>query len=171
MSAATKIALQIVTPSGVALERSVDEMTAPSVEGQFGVLPGHRPLVASLRTGLVNVRVGNDETRYAVGDGFVEVFEDRAVLITERFSTHEAIDPVQVRLDMKDATAVIEKAATETVGEAAFREAVTKQHWAAALLELHGDPPAALYGGQLEPSAAGNLIPAPAPAPEGDAKH
>ena len=45
------IRLEIVTPRGRALLASVDEVTAPSVEGEFGVLPGHLPLLAALRTG------------------------------------------------------------------------------------------------------------------------
>jgi F-type H+-transporting ATPase subunit epsilon len=161
MSTATKIALQIVTPSGVVLERSVEELTAPSVEGQFGVLPGHRPLVAALRTGLVTLRVGTEEERFAVGDGFVEVFEDRAVLLTDLFSTQDGFDPVQVRLDMKEATGVLEHSTLEELGQDEFRRTVSRQLWAAALLELHGDPPAAVYGGRLEPTAGSNLLPEP----------
>ncbi|HEY5319225.1 MAG TPA: hypothetical protein VIJ20_14650 [Solirubrobacteraceae bacterium] len=51
--AAEKIALEIVTPNGRALSASVDEVTAPSVKGEFGVLPGPLQLLAALRTGLV----------------------------------------------------------------------------------------------------------------------
>ena len=48
---AEKIELEIVTPKGRALLASVDEVTAPSVQGEFGVLPGHLPLLAALRAG------------------------------------------------------------------------------------------------------------------------
>ncbi len=53
-----KIQLEIVTPRGRALTASVDEVTAPSVNGEFGVLPGHLPLLAALRTGIVSYRQG-----------------------------------------------------------------------------------------------------------------
>ena len=43
--------LEIVTPEGVQLSEDIDELTAPSVDGQFGVLPGHRPMIAALATG------------------------------------------------------------------------------------------------------------------------
>ena len=49
--AADKIDLEIVTPKGRALSVQVDEVTAPSVQGEFGVLTGHLPVVASIRTG------------------------------------------------------------------------------------------------------------------------
>ena len=45
---AGSIALEIVTPDGPKLKESVDELTAPSVEGEFGVLPMHRPMLAAL---------------------------------------------------------------------------------------------------------------------------
>ncbi|HEX7666861.1 MAG TPA: ATP synthase F1 subunit epsilon, partial [Polyangiaceae bacterium] len=38
------IQLEIVTPKGRALKETVDEVRAPSVEGEFGILPGHLPL-------------------------------------------------------------------------------------------------------------------------------
>ncbi len=50
---AESILLEIVTPTGVALRERVTDVTAPSVAGEFGVLPGHLPLLAALRTGLV----------------------------------------------------------------------------------------------------------------------
>ena len=47
------IELEVVTPTGMALKEQVDEVIAPSVQGQFGVLPGHLPLMAAMATGLV----------------------------------------------------------------------------------------------------------------------
>ena len=78
------IELEIVTPDGVALREKVQMLTAPSVDGEFGVLPGHRPLLAALKTGIVTYTKNGTEVRVAVGPGFVEVFEDRAVLLTDR---------------------------------------------------------------------------------------
>src|SRR5580693_3438636 len=97
---ADKIALEIVTPRGRALAVSVDEVTAPSVEGEFGVLPGHLPLLAALRVGLVSYRQGGDTRRCAVGPGFAEVGPDRVVLLTDEYTERERIDPVVVRKDL-----------------------------------------------------------------------
>ena len=44
--AGDKIQLEIVTPKGRALTATVEEVTAPSVDGEFGVMPGHLPLLA-----------------------------------------------------------------------------------------------------------------------------
>jgi F0F1-type ATP synthase epsilon subunit len=74
-----KILLEIVTPKGRALSVSADEVTAPSVDGEFGVLPGHLPLLAALRTGLVTYRVGGETKKCAVGPGFAEAGPDKVV--------------------------------------------------------------------------------------------
>src|SRR5215831_10977323 len=99
---ADKITLEIVTPRGTALREEVDEVTAPSVSGEFGVLPGHLPLLAALRTGIVTFHKGGAETKLAVAEGFVEVKDDRALLLTDKVARREEVDPVKVRLELKD---------------------------------------------------------------------
>lgn len=139
--AATSIHLEIVTPDGVALSQEVNDLTAPSVDGEFGVLPGHRPILAALKTGIVSFREsGGDEVRVAVGPGFVQVNQDRAVLLTDHFARKEDLDPVQIRLELKEADQAIETYSGEP-GEQEYMEHVRKELWAAARLTLYGDPP------------------------------
>src|SRR5277367_5067221 len=95
-AASETILLEIVTPTGVALHERVTEVTAPSVAGEFGVLPGHLPLLAALRTGLVTYKKDGQEGRVAVHHGFVEVAHDVALLLTERFARKEDVDVVRV---------------------------------------------------------------------------
>src|SRR3569832_910837 len=82
--AAETIQLEIVTPSGVKLRERVSDVTAPSVGGEFGVLPGHLPMLAALRTGIVTYHQGGEERKVAVHHGFVEVANDHALLLTGR---------------------------------------------------------------------------------------
>jgi F-type H+-transporting ATPase subunit epsilon len=138
--AGDKLDLEIVTPEGVQLKETIDELTAPSVEGEFGVLPGHRPLLAALQTGLVSYRVGNQITQVAVGPGFVEIHDDKAVVLTDRFSTKAKVDVVRVRLELKDADAALADYKGDPK-EHEYVDLVQRELWAAALLELYGDPP------------------------------
>jgi F-type H+-transporting ATPase subunit epsilon len=138
--AAQSISLEIVTPEGVALSAEVHDLTAPSVEGEFGVLPAHRPLLAALKTGIVSYHQDGQEHRVAVGSGFVDVAEDRAVLLTDRFIQKADVDPVRVRLELKEADEALDKYAGEP-GTAEHAELIAKELWAAAQLELYGDPP------------------------------
>src|SRR5688500_15117317 len=130
--------LQIVTPEGVKLTASVSEFTAPSTEGEFGVLPSHRPLLAALKTGIVRFTEGNEKVAVAVGPGFAEVIDDRAVLLTQKFMRKEDVDPVIARRDLKNAEEALAKF---TGTDAEQRELISASLWAAARLELYGDPP------------------------------
>jgi len=133
--------LEIVTPSGVALKRDVNEVTAPSVAGEFGVLPGHVPLLAALRPGIVTYRSGGEEMKVAVANGFAQIVNDKALLLTERFAKKEDVDIVAVRARLKE---VGEELSTWAgAHDAADRAAlIEEEQWLAAELELIGDPPA-----------------------------
>src|SRR5215471_11137820 len=132
--------LEILTPDGVALRETVQSITAPSVEGEFGVLPGHRPLLAALKTGIVSYVKDGTEVRVAVGPGFAEIYEDRAVLLTDNLARKDEIDPVRARLDLKDADEALDRLESEP-GSAKYLETMRKELWAAARLTLYGDPP------------------------------
>jgi len=135
-----QLTLEIVTPEGIALSTEVHDLTAPSVDGEFGVLPGHRPLLAALRTGIVSYHIDHAEQRVAVGPGFVEVLDNRALLLTDRFIAKKDVDPVKARRDLKEADAALEAFAGEP-GSQEHGDLVRAELWAAAQLELYGDPP------------------------------
>ncbi len=145
---ADKIQLEIVTPRGKALDLPVDEVTAPSVEGEFGVLPGHLPLLAALRVGIVSYRAGGETKRVAIGPGFAEAGPDKVVILTDEFTEREKIDPVVVRKDIHEVQAQISKLEAQPTEEgtpqkAELKTLITRENWLAAQLELYGDPPAA----------------------------
>lgn len=154
---ADKIELEIVTPKGRALAVAVDEVTAPSVDGEFGVLPGHLPLLVAVRTGLVTYRAAGQSKRVAVGPGFAEAGPDKLVILTDEYSDREHVDPVIVRKDLAEVEQQLQAlegvpmvAAGTQGGEASAVDArarrdvlVARENWLAAQLELYGDPPAA----------------------------
>lgn len=142
-----KIDLEIVTPKGKALSLPVDEVTAPGVQGEFGVLPGHLPVVAALRTGLVSYRVGNDTKSCAIGPGFAEAGQNKLLILADDYSDRESVDPVLVRKEYKEIDDKLAKVLSEVESAQELEEhkksLVERQNWLAALLELHGDPPPA----------------------------
>ncbi|MCL2724522.1 MAG: ATP synthase F1 subunit epsilon [Polyangiaceae bacterium] len=142
-----KIDLEIVTPKGKALSVSVDEVTAPSVNGEFGVLPGHLPLVASIRTGLVTYRQGAETKKCAVGPGFAEAGQNKLLILAEDYADREGLDPVVIRKEFHEIDQKVEKVLAQLEPspelENERRHLVGRQNWLAALLELYGDPPAA----------------------------
>src|SRR5512136_1972265 len=97
-----KVRLEVVTPRGVALSADVDEVVAPSVAGEFGVLPGHVPLLAALKTGIVRYRLADQIHQVAVGAGFVEISQDTALLLTDRFIKEGEVDLAAVRTRLEE---------------------------------------------------------------------
>ena len=169
-----KIELEIVTPKGRALKASVDEVTAPSVEGEFGVMPGHLPLLAALRTGIVSYRDGGAEPkRVAVGPGFAEAGANLLLILTDEYIERDQIDPVLVRKELAEVQTALDKlvAKGDLKPAGTDHEAnvlIARENWLAAQLELYGDPPPATmrpfedYG--PPPPPADDDVPTDAPA-------
>jgi hypothetical protein len=67
-------------------------------------------------------------------------YSDRAVLLTQSFCEKKDVDPVRVRLDLKHADEALDHFAGDP-NSAEYAELVAKEVWAAAQLELYGDPP------------------------------
>jgi F-type H+-transporting ATPase subunit epsilon len=86
------IELEIVTPAGVVVRESVDEVEAPGVEGYFGVLPGHRPFMSQLRAGDLRYRTGKENHFVAVHWGFAEVLPYKVTVMVETAERAEDID-------------------------------------------------------------------------------
>ena len=132
--------LQIVTPTGVALHKQVSEIMAPSVAGEFGVLAGHVPLLAALKPGIVTAKSSGEETRVAVGNGFAEINNEKALILTERFAKKEDVDIVAVRARLKEVGDIL-AAWTGQHTDPERRALIEEEQWLAAELELIGDPP------------------------------
>jgi F-type H+-transporting ATPase subunit epsilon len=83
MALPTKLKLEIVTPARALLAEEVDEVVLPGSEGEFGVLPGHTPLLSSLKVGELWFRQGQEKHYLAVAFGFVEVLPDRVTVLAD----------------------------------------------------------------------------------------
>ena len=77
------IRLEIVSPERMLVREDVDEVVVPGEEGYLGVLPGHTPLVATLRSGDLWYRKGAEKTHLDIAGGFAEVLPDRVTILAE----------------------------------------------------------------------------------------
>lgn len=133
------ITLEVVTPDGAKLSESVEELTAPSIAGEFGVLPGHLPILAALKPGVVTWKAKSGSGSCAIGWGTIEVSGDHATVLTDKFATKDEIDPVVVRAELKELDKKID-GWTGSPDDPEFHTMVYAELWAATRLELHGDP-------------------------------
>ena len=120
------LALEIVTPEQRVLSVEADEVRLPGSEGGFGVRPGHTPLVASLAAGELVYITGGTPHRYAVGEGFAEVSEDRVRVLVEEAVRADEIDPARASSELKDLQAKLAATRPEDPAYAASRARVER---------------------------------------------
>lgn len=84
--------LEIVTPEAKTYSEDVDSVVIPGVEGEFGVLPMHVPLMTMLEPGELRVLKSGEELRLAVGEGFVEVTAGKVAVLTDMAVKEGEID-------------------------------------------------------------------------------
>jgi len=78
-----RIHLKAVTPRRLLVEADVDAVSLPSLEGEVGILPGHRPLFVGLGRGRLSYRAGGDEDSFAIKGGYAQVQPEKVVVVTE----------------------------------------------------------------------------------------
>jgi F-type H+-transporting ATPase subunit epsilon len=84
--------LDIVTAEREVFSDEVDEVVAPGVEGQLGILPHHAPLMTMLLPGELLVKKGGEEFYLAISGGFIEVRPDRVIILADAAERVEEID-------------------------------------------------------------------------------
>ena len=92
MALPTKISLEIVTPERSLVTAQVDELQLPGSEGYFGVLPGHAPMLTTLKIGEMWYRIGQEKFHLAIAFGFAEVLPDRVTVLAQIAERAEEID-------------------------------------------------------------------------------
>jgi F-type H+-transporting ATPase subunit epsilon len=73
----------LVSPEKLLFSEAVDQVDVPGSEGDFGVLAGHAPLVATLRPGILTVYRGGEALRVVVQGGFAEVNPDGLTVLAD----------------------------------------------------------------------------------------
>jgi len=90
--------LSVTTPRGALVDMAIEELTAPGLLGEFGVLPGHVPLMSALKPGVLTYRAADHSGTLAVGEGFLQVApsgaggEDRVLVLVDQATNATAVD-------------------------------------------------------------------------------
>lgn len=94
--------VELVTPEGVIVDKEVEEIIAPGVMGEFGVLVGHTPMLTFLKPGLFSYLEGDKFVKFVVGAGFCEVLKDGVSVLVEEAHSVEKLDPSKATAEMED---------------------------------------------------------------------
>jgi F-type H+-transporting ATPase subunit epsilon len=81
---AEKIQFELVSPAKLLVSSAVDMVVVPGTEGDFGALPRHSPMIATVRPGVIDIHdAGKVSDRIFVAGGFAEVNEERITVLAE----------------------------------------------------------------------------------------
>jgi F-type H+-transporting ATPase subunit epsilon len=99
-----KVKFELVSPEKILVSEDVDMVVVPGTEGYFGVLPGHAPLISSIRPGTIDVYNGKTiAERIFVAGGFAEVTNKRCTVLADDAIRLAAIDRHAVEAELADA--------------------------------------------------------------------
>jgi F-type H+-transporting ATPase subunit epsilon len=107
----TPYPVELVTPEGFAFQGDAQMLVAPGAAGQLGVLANHAPLVSVLTPGEVRITDEAGELhRFAVDDGFLQVRQNRALVLVGEAVAAEGIDVSEATRRLDAARAALEQA-------------------------------------------------------------
>ena len=87
-----QIHLEVVTPHGRVVSEDVDIVTAPGVDGEFGVLANHAPFLSTIKTGILVFKQDKREKYLMVSGGFAEVSNNKVTFLVETAEYGHDID-------------------------------------------------------------------------------
>jgi F-type H+-transporting ATPase subunit epsilon len=97
------LTLDIVTPERRVLSVTCDEVRAPGVGGGFGVRLNHEPFMTALEPGRLTYVEGGREHHFAIGGGFFQVADNRAIVLADTAEAAAEIDVERARRAFEEA--------------------------------------------------------------------
>ncbi len=89
---AGKILLEVITPDRLVVRDEVDMVIATGIDGEFGVLPNHAPLLCLLQTGEARFKKDGSIEYMAITGGVAEVFENKMTILADAAELAREID-------------------------------------------------------------------------------
>lgn len=134
---ADKLQFDLVSPEARVFSGEVDMVVVPGSEGDFGVLPGHAPFMATIRTGTIDVHAENVVTRIFVHGGFAEVTPQGLTILAEETAELATLDAADIRDRLEAARLRARDAADDHARALAEAEIVKLETMQAAMAIAH----------------------------------
>ena len=96
------VQFELVTPERLLVSRDVDMVVVPGTEGNFGVLPGHAPLISTIRPGTIDIYEGRTITeRIFVVGGIAEVTPERCTVLADEAVAPDSLDRAALEAELQ----------------------------------------------------------------------
>jgi len=115
----------LVSPEKLAFSGEVDQVDVPGVEGDFGVLAGHAPVVAVIRPGILTVTTGGKHEKIIVLGGLAEMSEKGLTVLADVATSLDELD----RAQFADKIAEMQAKLSEKDGSELDREVERLDHF------------------------------------------
>ena len=122
----------LVSPEKLAFSGEVDQVDIPGLEGDFGVLAGHAPVIAAMRPGILTIFAGGKKEKIIVVGGLAEISDRGLTVLTDVATSLEELD----RTQLADAIAGMEAKLSEKEGSELDREIARLDHFKSIQNEL-----------------------------------
>jgi F-type H+-transporting ATPase subunit epsilon len=129
------LTLDIVTPERRVLSVTCDEVRAPGSQGGFGIRRGHTSFMSALEPGRLTYVEGGREHHYAIGGGFLQVADDKVIVLAD---TAEAVAEIDVDRAQRALADAREKLKRLTVDDRNHAEEMARVRRAAARIGIAG---------------------------------
>lgn len=127
--------INLVTPRGVVAHQAADGLTAPGELGEFELLPGHVPMLAALKPGVLTIG-DKSKSRYAVSAGYLRIDQSGAIeVLVEQALAAADVDVEAARADLRAAEAELAKWGDKPA-DGDWQIVLNKVAWAQARLDV-----------------------------------
>ncbi|TAN52725.1 MAG: ATP synthase F1 subunit epsilon [Rhodospirillales bacterium] len=134
-----QVQFDLVSPERLLVSDPFDMVVVPGSEGDFGVLPRHSPMIATLRPGVIDIyENGVVADRLFVAGGFAEVTPDRLTVLAEEAIAVVDIDAAAAKTRLKEGKEAYEEADTDAARSAAEAEIAIAEAMLAAVVKTDG---------------------------------
>jgi F-type H+-transporting ATPase subunit epsilon len=107
--------VEVLTPEGQVFAEDVEMVSTRTTTGSIGILANHAPLMAILEpTELRLYKSESDVVRYAQGEGYLQVVDNRALVLVEEAIAPDDIDRPAFEARLSEAREAVERAEEES---------------------------------------------------------
>ena len=92
-----RLSVRIITPERIAFDQPAEAVVATATDGEFGILPGHAPMMVVLGIGEFRIRSGDRFEWFAIGEGFLHVQDDVVTVLTPFAESAREVDVEEAR--------------------------------------------------------------------------
>jgi F-type H+-transporting ATPase subunit epsilon len=104
---------ELVSPEKVLLAGEAEQVQLPGAEGDMTILPGHSPLISTLRPGVIDVTLNGSKSRVYVRQAFAQVEPDRLTVLAEKAYDVAGLNAASISAELSAAEAELAQAKTD----------------------------------------------------------